>query len=179
MRSFLGAAGALGVVLLAACRSEGLPDDPRPAASGEAVVPAAALSAKLDPSSTPPTPPVTPAPTGGRPPPVTVRDDPPVLSGPGLPLQVVRRITRQAFGRFRLCYGLQSPPDPTATDTVVVRYAIDTDGEVASAHAVSSTFTEPKATACVERAFRGLSFPVPSGGPLDVTATIYFVPVAP
>lgn len=179
MRSFLAQAGVLGVLLLAGCQGEGLPDDPRPVASAEAIVPAAAVSAKLAPSSAPVAAPLVSPPTGGGTTSVTVRDDPPVLSGPGLPPEVVRRITRQNFGRLRLCYGLASPPDPSATDTVVVRYVIDADGDVSAAHAVSSTLTEPKATACIERAFRGLSFPMPTGGPLTVNATIYFVPPAP
>ncbi len=179
MRSFPAEAGVLGVLLLAGCQGEGLPDDPRPVASAEAIVPAAAVSARLEPSSAPVAVTVAAPPTGGGTTGVTVRDDPPVLSGPGLPPEVVRRITRQNFGRLRLCYGLASPPDPSATDTVVVRYVIDADGDVSSAHAVSSTLTEPKATACIERAFRVLSFPTPTGGPLTVDATIYFVPPAP
>jgi hypothetical protein len=179
MRSFPAQAGVLGVLLLAGCQGEGLPDDPRPVGSAEAIVPAAAVSARLETSSAPVAVPVAPPPTGGGTTSVTVRDDPPVLSGPGLPPEVVRRITRQNFGRMRLCYGLASPPDPSATDTVVVRYVIGADGDVSSAHAVSSTLTEPKATACIERAFRGLSFPMPTGGPLTVNATLYFVPPAP
>jgi hypothetical protein len=178
MRSFPGKAGVLGVLLLAGCQGEGLPDDPRPVASGEAVVPAAAVSARLEPSSAPVPAPVVSPPTGGGTTAVTVRDDPPVLSGPGLPPEVIRRITRQSFGRLRLCYGLASPPDPSGSDSVIVRYVIDADGDVSSAHTVSSTLIEPKVTACIERAFRGLSFPMPTGGPLTVNAKIYFVPPA-
>ena len=179
MRFFPAEAGVLGVLLLAGCQGEGLPDDPRPVGSGEAVVPAAAVSARLEPSSAPVAVTVVPPPTGGGTTAVTVRDDPPVLSGPGLPPEVIRRITRQNFGRMRLCYEMASPPDPPATDSVIVRYVIDADGDVSTAHTVSSTVTEPKATACIERAFRGLSFPTPIGGPLTVDAKIYFVLRAP
>jgi hypothetical protein len=167
----------LGVVLLG-CQGEGLPDDPRPVASAEAIVPAAAVSARLEPSSAPVAVTVAAPPTGGGTTAVTVRDDLPVLSGPGLPPEVVQRITRQNFGRLRLCYGLAPPPDPSGADSVVVRYVIDADGDVSSAHTVSSTLIDPKVTSCIERAFHGLSFPMPTGGPLTVTATIHFVPPA-
>ena len=179
MRSFPAKAGVLGVLLLAGCQGEGLPDDPRPVASAEGVVPAAAVSAKLEPTSAAPAVEVVPKPGGGGTILVNIMDDPPVLSGPGLPPEVVRRITRQAFGGIRRCYRVEFSADPTTPETVVMRYVIGADGDVTAAHALSSTFTEPKATACIEHLFRGLSFPAPTTGPLTVTSTLYFTPPAP
>lgn len=178
MRSFPGAVrvGLALPLLLAACGGgESLPDDPRPVASAGLLVPPAAVSAVLAPA-----PPMRTGPgiiTSPAPP--SVREDPPVLSRPGLPPEVVRRITRQNFGALKACYAHQTSLDPTPGGSITVRYVIDPTGSVTTATFTSSTLSDPAMNACVVAVFQRLSFPAPSGGAIVANQTIYFVPAPP
>jgi hypothetical protein len=111
--------------------------------------------------------------------PPTVREDPPVLSRPGLPPEVVRRITRQNFGALKACYAHQTSLDPTPGGSITVRYVIDPTGSVTTATFTSSTLSDPAMNACVVAVFQRLSFPAPSGGAIVANQTIYFVPAPP
>lgn len=167
------------LALLVACHGEALPEDPRPSASAEAVVPSAAVSARI---AFDPGPSATSAPAaapGGLHGAGTVRDDPPILSRPGLPPEVVRRIVRQNLGRFRSCYEAALTTDPTVSGTIVARYVIGNDGAVGSSANAGSTAPDPALVACVLAGLRRLAFPSPSGGPLSVTQTFYFLPPTP
>lgn len=170
---------ALALVLVA-CRSENLPDDPRPGASADPI-PAAAISARIDFSAASFRPAPSPVPTtftgpSGVVPYPILRDDPPALSSPGLPPEVVRRILRQNFGRFRLCYQAAAASDPTLAGTVSVRFVIESDGAVGAVMDAGSTLGDTDAVECVERGIQHLAFPMPSAGALTVTETLYFTP---
>ncbi len=80
-----------------------------------------------------------------------------------LPPEVIQRIVRQNFGRFRLCYenGLRS--DPSLAGQVSVTYTIKEDGSVAGI-TTSGDMTDQAVVSCVGRSFGGLSFPQPEGG---------------
>lgn len=95
-----------------------------------------------------------------------------------LPKEVVQRIVRQNFGRFRLCYENGLRNDPTLAGKVTVSFTIGTDGSVST---VSQT-TDLKDTAvatCVSKAFYGLSFPQPDKGTVKVSYPISFAPGEP
>jgi hypothetical protein len=89
-----------------------------------------------------------------------------------LPPEVVRRIARQNFGRFRLCYedGLRS--DPRLHGRVIVRFSIATDGSVSSSQDAGSTLPAPGVVACIVRGIGNLSFPQPEGGTVQVVYPI-------
>ncbi|MBL8607517.1 MAG: hypothetical protein JNL38_09365, partial [Myxococcales bacterium] len=53
--------------------------------------------------------------------PVTVREGAPVVRG-GLPVEVIQRVVRMSFGRFRLCYEEGLRTNPNLAGTVTVRY---------------------------------------------------------
>jgi hypothetical protein len=93
-----------------------------------------------------------------------------------LPTEVIQRIVRQNFGRFRLCYenGLRS--NPNLQGRVAVRFAIGTDGSVATAVDGGSDLPDAAVVACVARAFLNLSFPSPEGGKVTVVYPIVFSP---
>jgi TonB family protein len=140
-----------------------------------AVVPAAALSARQpgpDAGTVSPFPSAAVG-TAVRP---LMTADPPAMSTSGLPSLVVQRITRQSFGRFRLCYETGSVAHPELHGDVVVTFRIDATGNVVSATGAGSTLGDPAVVQCVVRAFGNLSFPSPKGGPVDVTYTLHFVP---
>ena len=93
-----------------------------------------------------------------------------------LPPEVIQRIVRQNFGRFRLCYqdGLRN--NPSLQGRVSVRFIIDNHGGVSSAMNGGSDLPDAAVVSCVTRAFYGLSFPQPEKGIVTVTYPIAFSP---
>ena len=82
-----------------------------------------------------------------------------------LPPEVIQRIVRQNFGRFRLCYETGLKSDPALEGKVAVRFVIDADGGVSSAaQDPSTTLADKTVVSCVVRAFSTMSFPKPEGG---------------
>jgi vault protein inter-alpha-trypsin-like protein len=94
----------------------------------------------------------------------------------GLPSEVIQRIVRQNFGRFRLCYenGLRS--DPNLGGRVSVRFVIGKDGNVTTVSNGGSDLPDSNVVACVVRSFAGLTFPAPDSGVVAVTYPIVFAP---
>ncbi|EYF02579.1 AgmX/PglI C-terminal domain-containing protein [Chondromyces apiculatus] len=93
-----------------------------------------------------------------------------------LPPEVVQRIVRQNFGRFRLCYEQGLRRNPELTGRVTTRFTIKTDGSVGALANGGSDIPDTMVTACVVNAFRGLSFPSPEAGVVVVTYPIMFSP---
>jgi hypothetical protein len=93
-----------------------------------------------------------------------------------LPPEVIQRIVRQNFGRFRLCYenGLRSSPN--LQGRVAVRFVIGHDGAVSQVSNGGSDMPDAGVVSCTVRAFYGLSFPQPEGGIVTVTYPIIFAP---
>jgi hypothetical protein len=91
-----------------------------------------------------------------------------------LPSEVIQRIVRQNFGRFRLCYsnGLQS--NPALAGRVAVRFVIAHDGSVQSAADGGSDLPNASVVACVVAGFRNLSFPQPEVGTVTVVYPVIF-----
>jgi len=92
-----------------------------------------------------------------------------------LPPEVIQRIVRQNFGRFRLCYESALRNNPALRGTVVVRFVIGRDGRVANVSG-SGNLPDEAMVSCVVRAFYGLSFPQPEGGIVNVSYPIAFTP---
>lgn len=95
-----------------------------------------------------------------------------------LPPEVIQRIVRQNFGRFRLCYekGLEKNPD--LQGRVTVRFVINRDGAVTTVTNGGSDLPDEAVIACIVRSFSGLSFPQPEGGIVTVSYPIMFSPAA-
>ena len=93
-----------------------------------------------------------------------------------LPPEVIQRIVRQNFGRFRLCYEEALKNDPALEGKVEVHFTIKADGSVANAKESGSTIQDATMKSCVTRAFDKLSFPSPEGGVVDVVYPINFSP---
>jgi Ca-activated chloride channel family protein len=93
-----------------------------------------------------------------------------------LPPEVIQRIVRQNFGRYRLCYenGLRSNPD--LRGRVSVRFVIDREGRVSNVANGGSDLPDASVVSCVVRGFSGLMFPQPEGGVVSVTYPIVFAP---
>jgi hypothetical protein len=94
-----------------------------------------------------------------------------------LPPEVIQRIVRQNFGRFKLCYSEGLRKDGHLAGKVSVKFVIDATGAVSSVQREATT-TMPDATVvdCIVRGFGNLSFPQPEGGIVTVIYPINFAP---
>ncbi|MBK9260392.1 MAG: AgmX/PglI C-terminal domain-containing protein [Polyangiaceae bacterium] len=93
-----------------------------------------------------------------------------------LPPEIIQRIVRQNFGRFRLCYENGLRNNPNLQGRVGVRFVIGRDGKVTTAANGGSDLPDAGVISCVVRAFYGLSFPQPEGGIVTVVYPIMFAP---
>ena len=93
-----------------------------------------------------------------------------------LPPEVIQRIVRQNFGRFRLCYENGLRGSPSLQGRVAVRFVIGRDGAVSNVANGGSDLPDASVVSCVVRAFYGLSFPQPENGIVTVTYPIMFTP---
>jgi hypothetical protein len=93
-----------------------------------------------------------------------------------LPPEVIQRIVRQNYGRFRLCYEQGLQQNPNLEGRVGVRFVIGRDGAVSNASNAGSDLPDSNVVQCVVRAYYGLSFPAPEGGIVTVSYPIMFSP---
>jgi hypothetical protein len=111
----------------------------------------------------------------GTPPP-KIRQGTTTVNG-RLPPEVIQRIVRQNFGRFRLCYENGLRDNPRLTGTVATKFVIDTKGAVTSAgRDASTTLPDANVVSCITRAFMNLSFPQPESGIVTVAYPLIFEP---
>jgi hypothetical protein len=95
----------------------------------------------------------------------------------GLASEVIQRIVRQNFGRFRLCYENGLKKTPALAGQVGVHFVIDASGSVSQAERdPTTTMTDGDVVSCVMRSVATLSFPQPQGGPVDVVYPLMFSP---
>ncbi|MCU0680776.1 MAG: AgmX/PglI C-terminal domain-containing protein [Polyangiaceae bacterium] len=90
--------------------------------------------------------------------------------------EVIQRIVRQNFGRFRNCYENGLKTNPSLTGRVAVRFVISRDGSVASVANGGSDLPDSAVVSCVVRSFGGLSFPQPEGG---IVTVVYPLTLSP
>ena len=93
-----------------------------------------------------------------------------------IPAEVIQRIVRQNFGRFRLCYEAGLRGNPSLTGRVSTKFVIGRDGAVMQASDAGSDMPDQNVVACVVRSFNALSFPSPEGGVATVTYPIILTP---
>lgn len=91
-----------------------------------------------------------------------------------LPPEIVMRIGRMNFGRFRVCY--EKGGDPTLSGTVTTKFVIQSNGSVKDAKSESSDLKNASVVDCVARQFGNLAFPPPEGGVVTVEYPVLFSP---
>jgi hypothetical protein len=99
-----------------------------------------------------------------------------VVTSGRLPPEVIQRIIRQNFGRFRLCYERGLSQNPTLEGRVTARFVIDRTGAVSNVANGGSDIPSSDVTSCVISTFYGLSFPPPDAGIVTVSYPILFSP---
>lgn len=97
-----------------------------------------------------------------------------VVSG-RLPPEVIQRVVRQNFGRFRACYEVGLRTNPNLEGRVSARFVIGRDGAVSNVSA-SGDLPDAGVKSCVASAFYGLSFPTPENGIVTVSYPILLTP---
>jgi hypothetical protein len=90
-----------------------------------------------------------------------------------LPPEVIQRIVRQNYGRFRACYQASLQTNPNLSGRVVASFIIGRDGTVKSVSG-GGDLPDSGVISCVTRSFYGLTFPQPDGGIVRVTYPIVF-----
>ncbi len=91
-----------------------------------------------------------------------------------LPQEVIQRIVRQKFGRFRLCYENGLRNNPNLMGRVSVRFVIGRDGVTSNVGNGGSDMPDAKVVRCVVREFLNLEFPQPEAGIVTVVFPMMF-----
>jgi hypothetical protein len=92
-----------------------------------------------------------------------------------LPPEVIQRVVRQNYGRFRACYEVGLRSNPNLEGRVTARFVIGSDGSVSNVSA-GGDLPDAGVKSCVASAFYGLSFPTPEGGIVTVSYPIMLTP---
>lgn len=93
-----------------------------------------------------------------------------------IPPEVIQRVVRQNFGRFRACYENGLRNNPSLSGRVSVRFVIGRNGEASQVSNGGSDLPDGGVVGCVIAGFRGLSFPPPEAGIVTVGYAIQFNP---
>lgn len=93
-----------------------------------------------------------------------------------LPHDLIQRIVRLQFGRFRLCYedGLRN--NPALRGQVAVRFLVGHDGAVSNVAHTGSDLPDSSVLSCIMKSFRIASFPQPESGFVIVTLRLALHP---
>jgi hypothetical protein len=88
-----------------------------------------------------------------------------IVPGPGrLDVDATRAALGGATPALAACFAAGRAEDPGLWGRLAVRVHVGADGRVDEAFEVESRFPDPRVTACVLRAARGLALPPPAGG---------------
>lgn len=93
-----------------------------------------------------------------------------------LPAEIIQRVVRNNFGKFRFCYEGGLRGNPSLHGRVMVNFVIARDGSVSTASDGGSDLQNADVVSCVVRSFANLSFPSPEGGIVTVRYPIVFQP---
>jgi hypothetical protein len=105
-----------------------------------------------------------------------LRPPPTIETNGRLPAEVIQRIVRQNFGRFRVCYEAGLRSNPSLSGRIATKFVIGRDGAVMQSSDAGSDLPDQNVVACVVRSFNSLSFPKPEGGIATVTYPIMLSP---
>jgi len=78
--------------------------------------------------------------------------------------EVIRRVIKRHLNEVRFCYEQQLQSDPSLKGRVVIRFVIDSKGNVTAAVVAESSFNDTIVETCILQAVRRWKFPAPEGG---------------
>ncbi len=126
---------------------------------------------KVDVAATPPK--IEPVPKPEKPAEAPTETAEPRVTGRLIP-EVIQRVVRLNFGRFKACYVRALAQKPKLEGRVIVKFVIDSTGTPTSVVDGGSDIDFPPMQECVASAFEALSFPSPGEGSAIVTYPIAF-----
>lgn len=100
------------------------------------------------------------------------------IDGGSLPPEIIQRVVRQSFGRFRSCYEDGLRGNPNLEGRVTARFVIARDGSVATVQSGGSDLPDAHVVACVLHTYGSLTFPAPKDGVVRVSYPLMFSPSA-
>jgi hypothetical protein len=180
-----GRASLLSVIALTACAGAPAPANPAPVAAAASapvpttdlpVVPLPAPTASVEPAPAPePAPTPDPSAKPGKKPVPSLRQGATQVNG-RLPPEVIQRIVRQSYGKFRTCYENGLRTSPSLNGRVTVKFVISKDGDVTTATDGGSDLPDAAIVSCVVKAVTTLKFPKPEGGIVTVVYPLVLSP---
>jgi hypothetical protein len=93
-----------------------------------------------------------------------------------LPPELIQRVVREHFSRFRVCYERGLARDPNLRGRMSTRFMIGLDGKAMNVTDFGSDIPDREVRDCVVRAFEELVFPKPEGGVVTVVYPIMLAP---
>jgi hypothetical protein len=93
-----------------------------------------------------------------------------------IPAEVIQRIVRQNFGRFRNCYQNGLTRNPNLEGRVTARFVIGREGAVSNVSNGGSDIPDSGVVSCVLQTYYSLSFPSPDAGIVTVSYPLMFSP---
>lgn len=99
-----------------------------------------------------------------------------VIASGRLPPEVIQRIVRQNYGRFRACYETGLRENPSLEGRISARFVVARDGSVATVQSAGSDLPNANVVRCVIDAYRDLSFPPPENGVVTVVYPLMLSP---
>ena len=94
----------------------------------------------------------------------------------GLSSDVVTRVVRQSFARFRACYEMGLMRNAALAGRMNVRFVVDQSGEVVAVRDGGSSFADGNLTACVLSVVRSMRFPGAASGLATANVPLTFRP---
>jgi hypothetical protein len=89
---------------------------------------------------------------------------------------VIQRVIRQNFGRFKICYDARLRLNPALEGRVAVKFAIDRTGTVVMAADRGSDLPDAEVVSCIVRGFANLAFPPSPDGYATVVYALVLRP---
>ncbi len=93
-----------------------------------------------------------------------------------LPPEVIQRVVRDHYDRFKTCYAAGLGRDAKLRGRVSVRFVIERDGSVKDAKDANSDMPDKEVIQCIVNEFTKFSFPKPDGGIVTVVYPIMLSP---
>ncbi len=101
-------------------------------------------------------------------------DEEEVMIMGNIPKHIIAKIIRDHLGRIRYCYERQLVRQPKLGGKIVVRFVIGLQGRVTSVKIDQTTMGSPPVEQCIMQVVRGMPFPKPGGGLVEVIYPFLF-----
>ncbi len=92
-----------------------------------------------------------------------------------IPAELILRIMRQSYGRFRFCYEVGLRKNPNLSGRIVIRFIIGRDGTVSNVANGGSDIADSNVISCILRSVYNISFPSPESGIVTILYPVVLI----